>query len=205
MNEKFLALPEEKKQRIINSAMQVFSKNEYKRASTDDISALAGISKGLLFYYFHNKKSLYLYIYEYSAEIARTNICNENYEKIDDFFELLFHSMNAKMKILKTNPYIYDFSLRAYFETDKTVREDISMYNETAINSSFEKYFKNINFNKFKTEVNPEHILKMVYYMFDGYMREQARTGMKDLEIIKADITSWLQIIKNSVYKEAYL
>ena len=56
MNEKFFALPEEKRQRIINAAMEVFGKNEYKRASTDLIAVKAGISKGLLFYYFHNKK-----------------------------------------------------------------------------------------------------------------------------------------------------
>ena len=58
MNEKFFALPEEKQERIINAAMEVFGKNEYKRASTDLIAVKAGISKGLLFYYFHNKISL---------------------------------------------------------------------------------------------------------------------------------------------------
>ena len=55
MNEKFFALPEEKRHQIINAAIEVFSKYDYKHASTDLIAAKAGISKGSLFYYFHNK------------------------------------------------------------------------------------------------------------------------------------------------------
>ena len=45
MNQKFFDLPEEKQQRIINSALTVFSKYDYKKASTDEIVRLAGISK----------------------------------------------------------------------------------------------------------------------------------------------------------------
>lgn len=57
MNEAFADLPEEKQHAIYNAAMEVFGQYDYKRASTDLIAAKAGVSKGLLFYYFHNKKS----------------------------------------------------------------------------------------------------------------------------------------------------
>ena len=50
MNEKFHQLPEEKQLAIFNAAMEVFAQNDYKRASTDDIAAKAGISKGMLFF-----------------------------------------------------------------------------------------------------------------------------------------------------------
>lgn len=70
MSEKFQKLPEERQLAIINAAMEVFAQNEYNRASTDLIAAKAGISKGLLFYYFHNKRELYLYVYHYAAKIA---------------------------------------------------------------------------------------------------------------------------------------
>ena len=38
MNEKFFALPEEKRHQIINAAIEVFSKYDYKHASTDPVS-----------------------------------------------------------------------------------------------------------------------------------------------------------------------
>ena len=74
MNEKFFALPEEKRHQIINAAIEVFSKYDYKHASTDLIAAKAGISKGSLFYYFHNKKELYLYLYNYIMDVMKEQL-----------------------------------------------------------------------------------------------------------------------------------
>mgnify|MGYP004563892427 CR=1 FL=1 len=54
MNEKFYALPEEKQSQILNAAYKVFATNQYKKAPTSEIAAEAGISKSLLFYYFHH-------------------------------------------------------------------------------------------------------------------------------------------------------
>lgn len=49
MNDRFKELPEEKQMAILNAAMEVFAKYDYKKASTDLIAAKAGVSKGLLF------------------------------------------------------------------------------------------------------------------------------------------------------------
>ena len=52
MNEKFFDLKKEKsRNRMINAALKIFAKNGYRHASTDDMVAEAGISKGLLFHY----------------------------------------------------------------------------------------------------------------------------------------------------------
>ena len=43
MNEKFFNLKKEKQDRLLNAAMAVFGENGYKRASTDEIVARAGV------------------------------------------------------------------------------------------------------------------------------------------------------------------
>ncbi|MFQ7003438.1 MAG: TetR/AcrR family transcriptional regulator [Ruthenibacterium lactatiformans] len=78
----------EKQARITNAALEVFARNDYKHASTDDIAAKAGISKGLLFYYFRNKQSLYLYLYDYALEQVRAGAAAEAGRR-DGFFELM--------------------------------------------------------------------------------------------------------------------
>ena len=56
-------LPREKRKAVMHAAMEVFAQSDYR---TDEhrrqIARKAGISKGLLFYYFKNKQTLYLYI-----------------------------------------------------------------------------------------------------------------------------------------------
>ena len=70
MNDKFFSLPEEKQQRIINAGYHVFSKNSYKKSPVGEIALTAGISKSLLFHYFHNKKELYLFLWNKAAEVT---------------------------------------------------------------------------------------------------------------------------------------
>lgn len=70
MNEKFFSLPEEKQQAIINAGYRVFSQNTYKKSPVSEIAAEAGISKSLLFYYFRNKKELYLFLWEKCAQVT---------------------------------------------------------------------------------------------------------------------------------------
>lgn len=89
MNEKFYNLPSEKQQRIINAAYKVFSQNSYKKAPMSEIADEGGISKALLFYYFTNKKGLYLYLWNNAMEL--TNRVAKEFRVLDtvDFFEIL--------------------------------------------------------------------------------------------------------------------
>ena len=97
MNDKYFTLPKEKQMRIINAAMEVFGRNEYKRASTDLIAVKAGISKGLLFYYFKNKKELYLYTYDYLVQMMTDLVADDSYLKISDFFDIMGHFSKLKL------------------------------------------------------------------------------------------------------------
>ena len=62
MNDKFFSLPIEKQEAIVNAGFRVFSQNSYKKSPMSEIADAAGISKSLLFYYFHNKKEFYLFL-----------------------------------------------------------------------------------------------------------------------------------------------
>ena len=58
MNEKFFSLPKERKDLIRNSAMLEFGENTFQKTSADAIAKRAGVSKGLLFHYFKDKREL---------------------------------------------------------------------------------------------------------------------------------------------------
>ncbi len=62
MFDKFLTLDQEKQERILNAASKEFAQKGFVNASTNEMVKEAGISKGLLFHYFKNKKQLYLFL-----------------------------------------------------------------------------------------------------------------------------------------------
>ena len=61
-------------------------RNEYKRASMSAIADAAGISKSLLFYYFKNKKELYLYLVCHAENLTRSAVQDYGVWETEDSF-----------------------------------------------------------------------------------------------------------------------
>jgi AcrR family transcriptional regulator len=115
---------QEVRSRIIQSAIECFSKNGFDRTRMDEISLLADLSKGTLYNYFDNKEDLFNAICEDSLDllkiqldqlftknrddlISNAELFYENFQKIQKegsakvFFEALSESTrNPKLKII---------------------------------------------------------------------------------------------------------
>ncbi len=205
MNNKFFELREEKQLAIINAGFEVFGSNEYKRASTDDIAAKAGISKGLLFFYFHDKLSFYKFLYLYAEELIRTNIVNESLSEITDFFDLLLQVTVYKYKILMKNPCLLDFIIRTLYSDEEKLVEMLKQTNVDSPINSLNKYFNKIDFTKFKEEIDPQEILQMLNWLLTGYLHEKNKSNSPiQLNDIINQYKIWSNILKTASYKEEY-
>jgi AcrR family transcriptional regulator len=58
----FLNLPEEKRQNIVNAAIEEFAEYGLENASTNRIVANSGISKGSFYQYFEDKQDVFMYL-----------------------------------------------------------------------------------------------------------------------------------------------
>ncbi len=67
-NDTFYNLPEQKQNRIIQIAIEEFSKHDYDSASISNIVRKAGIAKGSFYQYFNSKKDCYHYLVEVASE-----------------------------------------------------------------------------------------------------------------------------------------
>jgi len=56
--------PEDSRRRLLDAGREVFSKRGLEGARVDDIAALSGVNKQLVYYYFGNKQRLYLAVLE---------------------------------------------------------------------------------------------------------------------------------------------
>lgn len=205
MNEKFLKLPELKQKKIIYSAIQVFAEKEYKHASTDRMAELAGISKGLLFFYFKNKKSLYLYVYDHLIGLVVRQLEEVDFKKEHDFFKLFELSIRVKSTLMKENPYIHGFLLKARYEENEAVKQELSERNKTFLEEMFPRWFPEVDFSKFKEDADPQDVFMLLYYLGDGYLREAVRRKDFDLDRICENYERWMGWIRESVYRKECL
>ncbi|WP_329384145.1 TetR/AcrR family transcriptional regulator [Anaerofustis butyriciformans] len=202
INEKFYELEKEKQDKIINAAIEVFSKNDYKNAVTEEIAYKAEISKGLLFYYFKNKKTLYLFLIDNIIKIIEKRIEENKITQIKDFFDLMNYAAKIKLDLVKENPHILDFCIRSYYCSDKNIISEIKKLIVEQCNESYEKYFYNIDLSKFKDKNDLFMIYKIFIWIMDGYLHEKL---MRDEEIKSSDIIlefdEIMELLKKYFYK----
>lgn len=202
INEKFFELSEQKQQLIINAALEIFALNDYRHAITDDIACKAGISKGLLFHYFRNKQTLYLYLYQYCEKITRESVDLAKIQGITDFFELLDYGASCKVNLLSKNPYLFEFVVRMYYANYEMIDYQI----QDLLDQSFQIYFGHIDFSKFKDSIDPKQLFAMLTWMTDGFMNQQRRNHQPlDVDQVMEAFQQWSYLFKQIAYKEEYL
>ena len=125
MNPRFYSLPEEKQSAILNAGFHVFSRNTYKKSPMSEIADAAGISKALLFHYFHNKKELYLFLWDTCCRITVEEMTRSGAYEQTDLFGSMDYGMQAKLRLMRQYPDIGVFAVRAFYEKDPEVSADI--------------------------------------------------------------------------------
>lgn len=203
MNEKFYELSAEKQQRIINAGLEVFGAYDYPQASTDDIAAKAGISKGLLFYYFKNKKEFYLFLFDYCCNFFHQQICTENFHQITDFFDLMEYAARIKYSLILQYPHFMNFVMKAYYSRREEVSEAMKERIGSTIGEIYTVYFKNIDFSRFKEEVDPQKLLNMLTWMAEGYIQDKLRQSETlNIDELMQDFHDWQKMFRKIAYKE---
>lgn len=69
MTELFRKIPEEKRNCVIQAAVDEFAEHGYESANTNKIAKAAHISVGSLFQYFENKEDLFLSVVQYGSQL----------------------------------------------------------------------------------------------------------------------------------------
>lgn len=187
MNDKFYSLPEEKRNRIINAGFKVFAKNSYKKSPVGEIAEEAGISKSLLFFYFKNKKELYLFLLKTAEEETRNALMETNVYSGDDIFDIMYNGLLVKANMMRKYPDMGNFSIKAYYEKDpdvaKEVRKIIEPYTEMDTNSILPILDK----NKFKDGLDLNMMYQDMYLASEGYLWRMQQLDNLDVDKMVSD------------------
>lgn len=201
MNDSFFLLTEEKQNRIIDSAYQVFAQNEYKKAPMSEIAATGGISKALLFYYFKNKQELYSYIWSLAVKKISEKSCEYKVTETNDFFEMVRRSLLAKCAVMRQHLYLYFFSIKAYYESAPEVKEMIQSDFQMKNKSSEEIIWSKIDTSLFREQVDIKLLYEELIWVSDGYLHRMSACGKIDADLMEADFNKLISQWKKVYYK----
>ncbi|KEJ00880.1 TetR family transcriptional regulator [Clostridium botulinum A2B7 92] len=207
MNDNLKNIPEDKKEAILEAALEEFAIGGYENASTNKIVEKAGISKGLLFHYFGNKKGLFVYVYNYYFEFLK----RELYMKVDtkerDILERVKKWTIIKMELINKYPSVFMLFIKSTLNMPKDMNSTLEKIQSKERKEAYENFLSNIDYSKFKENIDIQKCLKILMWTLEKYGEEYIVLNINRplLEInkdnIKKEIEEYVNILKAGFYK----
>lgn len=202
----FSAIPQEKRERIINAALEAFAANGYRKTSAADIASSAGISKAMVFSYFGSKQGMYEYLCDYAFKAAWEEFRNNAHKLlIDDFFDRIRLSVDIKLALMKRHKALLMFLTSMYYERDEAVRAKIDAVLAESSGLSEGHMLKGIDKSRFKEGVDAAQAAKILTWMSEGLANEWRGKPAELLDELANEFYAALETLKNSLYREEIL
>ena len=194
---KFLSLPQEKQNRIVDAAMNLFGEVGYKKAYISEIAAAAGISKALVFHYFGSKKGLYSYLVYYTGKIIMTEAQHERDTLNKDFFERVIITIKFRLSIKSRYPAMNAFIESVYNENESEVESDIERLKAIATDMHSKVELRADEAGKLKEGIDPMQLVSLVEKYTEGVVCGWSNSLSVDDTI--SEVTGCLNILKNNL------
>ncbi|MEY8357156.1 TetR/AcrR family transcriptional regulator [Lachnospiraceae bacterium 54-53] len=178
MYETFEKLPDSKKEQIIQVCSEEFIEHGYQNASTNRMVKRLGISKGVLFLYFKNKKNLYLYLVEYIMGIFVKDYFADYEERALIGFDIFDNFGEFYKELMQKKTVFFLFILQAFINTPEELKEEINIRHS----QSHEKMFSYINKAGLRQGVDI-HMVDDLLHMVAYYVGQLIIKDMKGKEV----------------------
>jgi TetR/AcrR family transcriptional regulator len=121
----FKNLEDEKRQRILDIAVDEFARHGFRQASVNQMVQRLGIAKGSIFQYFGSKEGLFRLIFDYAVDLVRHSLRKVKQETADtDFFERIRQSLLMGIRFIQRHPKVYQIYLKMIFQEEFPLRTD---------------------------------------------------------------------------------
>jgi len=110
--------------KILEAALIEFSQHSYEKASTNNISKLAKISKGTIFNYYESKENLFKQVLEYSISIFKKELNSFKFNSIEPK-EIIKEAIRFITIFISKHQNIYNFYLRSIYDLSIPFRNEL--------------------------------------------------------------------------------
>ena len=201
----FFNLPEEKKKRVINAAVDEFAQNGYTKSSITRMVNKAEIAKGSFYQYFEDKEDLYRHILKKAVEKKFKYVQKElnDYEG-DDFFEYWRRLNIAGLKYAEDNIKLAEVASDIVKNKDqKFYRSIIDEYKNLG-EGMFERLLKKaVEAGQVRKDINITYTAGLLYrasFFITDYFFE--KNELKQLDEFIPLIDNVIEIIQYGIKKE---
>jgi len=169
---KLLDLEPQRRDAILNAALNEFVLRGFDNASTNVIAKDAGISKALMFHYVNNKQELFLCVYDYFTELLNKEYFMKMNFKETDIFERLRQSYLLQIELLKQYPWIFEFNKLSSPTNSDEVNKELENRSNKKQSSCDHQIFDMIDVSKFRLGLDIEKCKQFILWANIGFTNQ---------------------------------
>lgn len=158
----------DKKEEVIKTARELFTKYGYKKVSMDEIAKKSGVTKKTIYTYFKDKDSMFLYFIEEELNLMKDSTKTDVSDNMS-FIESVAKSLYEMLLIRKNSELISSISKE--IKTDEKAREFLNFYDRQILNYIESRINEEINKGNIRV-VDPHLTAFIIYKVFISVMFE---------------------------------
>jgi AcrR family transcriptional regulator len=117
---RFFKLEQEKQDKICDVALQEFGTHGYEEASMNSIIKKSGISKGAMYYYFDNKRDIYIYsLVKITKSMGDFFPETFDHQSPEEFWDYMAKAGALKTEMITKEPVVFRFLKEFIYEYHK--------------------------------------------------------------------------------------
>lgn len=197
---------EDKKNRMLQAALEEFAANGYLGTSTNVIAKKANVSKGMIFHVFTSKKMLYMELVNRIYKDLSESLKDCKSTKDDNFFQMYEKYGRGKIRFYSSHPNEYKLMCEAFYNTPKEVQLEIKTLYDSMYSDSYKLIMDKFQKEKLREGVNRQKALEIILscfgYIGKKYLKQilsEPDYGIKDIEEINDDSIEYLDIIYKGI------
>lgn len=195
----------DKKQAILHAALEEFFHKGYLGASTNQIIKAAGVSKGILFHYFTDKRNLYLTVIDECMNYYFQALTSHLERLSNDLFEAIEQLSKIKMEIFRSDPVKYGVIAKAFMTMPEEVRKELTRKQQQMNELVIPLLAAKIDRSCFRKEISPEQAIEFVLLSLEALVARQMfklQEGADEIEGVTAiEINQYVDMLKYGVYR----
>lgn len=174
----FLNLPKDKRERIIEIAVDEFASKPYSRASLTKIVKSAGIAKGSMYQYFEDKQALFRYLLEFAAQEKLAFLRDVEINSNGGFFETLERILLAGVQFNLVHPQLSRLIANAMESTGEGIIQEFIV---SGRKMAHEYYTELLRKGQDRGEVRKDIDARLTGHLLNGILRDGLLDYIQDI------------------------
>jgi len=165
----FLNLEHKKQEVLRNVCLEEFARAGYSSASTNAMCKNAGISKGLLFYYFGSKKELFIYLVDYCTIILRDSFYDGLVLDRENIFERMINLTMRKWSLYEKYPLEYGFLAKLLLDSPPDIEQKLIQMKKDNLERSMQTIMHNLDLSGLRPDIDKAKAIELVLFVIEGF------------------------------------